>query len=393
MKNLFLKTPLIYLGSRNEGTAKSINGFFQTLSVLLIPIIGIDLFSGKTLDAIIIFTLLISILLTYEVFRRGGLNLSVLILCILLTIAATLLCAIGYGIHDTAVLAYPIIIGLAVFVQEKAYLIINTTFVGLSIAGLTIGEKIGLINPDYPIAASTLSDFFITSIIIVFGGIISYHFATNFKDSLENHYRKLLERIGATRELNRIVVEKDMIIREIHKKVTDSIYRIYNLISFMAIANEDKVFILQNLKKRIFAVETAHEILLNATATEWLSLSQYLRLLLEKFGKTADGLHKVGNLSLTDTPIHIDDAIPLGMCTIEMLDRLEQKYPSEIQLKSSGNEIELIIKNLGKIQPANDSKSLSLLEVMQRQIKANIELKNQGKYTFQIFSFSKKTEK
>ena len=114
-------------------------------------------------NVIVIFTMMLS--------HQNYIQLSAIILTISFLIGMNYLTYIGQGIHDEAVIAYPIIVMLSILLLPRPLFIVTTSLTILSLGFITWADLNNWIDTGLD-GITTPFDFFVTALIIIFTAVI-----------------------------------------------------------------------------------------------------------------------------------------------------------------------------------------------------------------------------
>jgi PAS domain S-box-containing protein len=122
------------------------------------------------------------------------------------------------------------------------------------------------------------------------------------------------------REMRQALIERDVLLREVHHRVKNNLQIVSSLLSLQAVdSNEETSAVLAASSSRIQAMALVHDMLMQDETRSSLELSQYLRSLVGLVAST--GANAQVNIRTPDEPVYseIDQAIPCGLVTIELL--------------------------------------------------------------------------
>lgn len=117
IKNLI--NPPVFLDNDKNRLAQFLNTIIISVFTASLLIAALGYFSGWTKTFLLMILVTSFTMLAYAFLRAGYLKISSILTLIFLTFGASYSLYIGYGIHDIAVIAFPIIILLASLLFEK----------------------------------------------------------------------------------------------------------------------------------------------------------------------------------------------------------------------------------------------------------------------------------
>ena len=136
----------------------------------------------------------------YWLLRRGHLHAAGLVFVVGVLGTLTASATLGQGIHDYAIIAYPIVIVFAGLALPGIGFRFSVILTLLSLGWLVFGESGGWFIPR-PAEAPTLIDFFIMAVIIVIGGLAVHRLTTNMRRSLGQAMQEVAQRRRAEEAL------------------------------------------------------------------------------------------------------------------------------------------------------------------------------------------------
>lgn len=242
-------------------------------------------------------------------------------------------------------------------------------------------------------------------------GLIVFYF--QYKKRLSVIKKEELERviIQKTKEIlsekeeieknhNKIVAqnkEKDILIQEVHHRVKNNLQLISSLVSMQlnSLKSAKSKRILEETYNRINSMALVHEILYNKENVSYISLKTYLSDLVNSISEMMNQDKKkiIIHKSFADINIDVSYCIALGMITNEAISNTmkyaftNQEKP-EISIKlycePKTNLITYSIKDNGiginpkYLNTKNKSLGLRLISIFSKQLKADLEIKNQN---------------
>ncbi len=153
---------------------------FQAGSILVVTI---SLLAGDSNTALIIGLGGLINLGVLALFRRGRIRTAGFITLLNLAAALTAILLEGGGIHDTAVMAYPIVLFTGSHLLRRRSFILLTVLVIAAIAGVAYAEMSGLITTPYS-ARTDLADPLVIGIILALTAISVHLISTNLNQAL-----------------------------------------------------------------------------------------------------------------------------------------------------------------------------------------------------------------
>jgi PAS domain S-box-containing protein len=159
----------------------------------------------------------------YWLLRRGNLRASGLVIVIGVLGTLTVNAMFGEGIHDYAIIAYPIVIVFAGLILPKAGFRVGVLLTLGSVGWLVFGEAAGWFVPQ-PFEMPTWADFVIVALILAVGAVAVHLLATNVRGSLGQAREELAQRKRAEEKLQL----REMQLRTILESTGDGILAVDN---------------------------------------------------------------------------------------------------------------------------------------------------------------------
>lgn len=193
--------------------------------------------------------------------------------------------------------------------------------------------------------------------------------------------------------------EKELLLREIHHRVKNSLQIIASLLSLQASEFDDPVVkeSYNESENRIHSIALVHEILYNSTDISEISIREYVESLIENILYTYDvDTHKIAvNVDVEDHDLGIETSIPLGLIINELISNsIKHAFNTgtgiiTLKLSKIKEEYELIVQDNGVGLPEdlniNETTTLGLILVNElvNQLEGSIKLvvNNGTKYT------------
>lgn len=196
--------------------------------------------------------------------------------------------------------------------------------------------------------------------------------------------------------------EKELLLREIHHRVKNSLQIVASLLSLQASEFDDPVVkeSYNESENRIYSIALVHEILYNSTDISEINIKEYIENLIENILYTYDVDTKeiVINTDVEDHELGIETSIPLGLILNELISNsIKHAFNTgtgtvTLKLSKIKEEYVLILQDDGVGLPddlnLNETSTLGLLLVNQlvNQLEGSIEVvvNNGTKYTIRF---------
>ncbi|WP_185957223.1 histidine kinase dimerization/phosphoacceptor domain -containing protein [Gracilimonas mengyeensis] len=207
-----------------------------------------------------------------------------------------------------------------------------------------------------------------------------------------------------TTEIRTSLKEKEVLLREIHHRVKNSLSTVSGLIELQLheTDSEEAKGVLQNSKSRIQSVALIHDKLYKTESLARVELDVYLRDLVETIHETFTEYHEAVELTFDLDPIELDTdrAIPCGLLVNELVVnaykhafKRDKQGVLSIRLKVRRNKILLEVSDNGPGLPdtyyKRDGGSLGtlLVDSFTEKLEAKMDINKEGEGTTLSFTF------
>lgn len=201
-------------------------------------------------------------------------------------------------------------------------------------------------------------------------------------------YVDLTEQRKLENHLQKSVLEKDILLQEVHHRVKNNLAIIASLLELQIIhdSNEEARKQLRDAFNRIFSIAKIHETLYNQKEIAEISFNDYLTTLIDTMPSLVKTDRFSINLKSSEDPLilNINQAVPLALLINELINlgTYGEAHNDIIELsyKNEGATVTLIIKGLDKqIEEYNKSKNEHpfqhlLIKTFIEQIDANVKV-------------------
>jgi two-component sensor histidine kinase len=221
------------------------------------------------------------------------------------------------------------------------------------------------------------------------------------------------ERKQAEGKVRNSLVEKDILLKEVHHRVKNNLMTLIGLINMQEAKADNAIFsaLLQELEGRVRSMALVHESLYRSGNLACIDLQSYIKTLAAhiraQFGVDRDIFFAVNAAGMN---VGLDIAIPIGMILNELItNTYKHAFPDgrpgsgagncEIIVagKHEGDSLELTVTDNGVGLPAgldwekSETLGLRLVKMLSQQINGSIELDRTRGSTFRLrFSHSPK---
>ncbi len=220
--------------------------------------------------------------------------------------------------------------------------------------------------------------------------------------------QEVADRIKAEEQAHQAAARQTTLVREIHHRVKNNMQIVVSLLKLQSkqIDNQDALFALQESQNRVRALAMIHEILYQSDDLAMIAIDQYLDRLSRhlSIAYNSQGRRIRIRVKTLLTSLHIDQAVPIGLITTEIISN-SLKYgfpdgqPGEITINMfvcENGECALIIADNGIGLPLDidlkncDSLGLRLMyRLAEDQLGGRVEIKREKGTEISVF-FKKK---
>lgn len=197
------------------------------------------------------------------------------------------------------------------------------------------------------------------------------------------------------RELNKELITKRSLLKEIHHRVKNNLQIIASMLSIQSQYIKDENFkkILSDCRGRINSMSLIHESLYKSEEREFPLFNHYVEELIPRLIKTyqVDEQDIQLKMDLQKMELSLDESIPCGLIIHEAISNSlkhafekDQKGEIEISMKNVNNRIKLLIADNGKGLPKDfkleeqDSFGFLLIHSLSNQLEADISIQNEA---------------
>ena len=219
--------------------------------------------------------------------------------------------------------------------------------------------------------------------------------AENYLQNANNNLEfKVQER---TKELSSALQEKELLLREIHHRVNNSLQLISSLINIQAsyIKDEKSIEFFKESQNRVKSISMIHEKLYQSKNLQKIDFSSYLSsIVINLFQVYVIDQEKIKyDLKCNNIKLNMETAIPCGLIITELItNSLKHAFGNEIsvELYSENETFNFIVKDNGIGFPEDldfrntESLGLQLVNLLVNQLDGTIELENKEGTEFKI---------
>lgn len=217
------------------------------------------------------------------------------------------------------------------------------------------------------------------------------NYLQNANDNLES---KVQER---TKELSSALEEKELLLREIHHRVNNSLQLISSLMNIQApyIKDDESIEFFKKSQSRVKSISMIHEKLYQSKNLQKIDFGDYLSsIIINLFQTYVVDQEKIRyNLKCNSIKLNMETAIPCGLILTELItNSLKHSFGNEISVEMylENETFNLIVKDNGIGFPEDldfqniDSLGLQLVNLLVNQLDGAINLKDEYGAEFKI---------
>ncbi|HPG37811.1 MAG TPA: two-component regulator propeller domain-containing protein [bacterium] len=209
------------------------------------------------------------------------------------------------------------------------------------------------------------------------------------------------ERIRAENKIKDSLMEKEVLLRELHHRVKNNLQIIRSLITLQSKHINDKKALaaFDDISKRIFSMALVHEKMYKSNNFVDINFREYIESMVRELFYSYEITGNIElDLSIQDISLGLDVAIPCGLVINELVtNSLKHAFPNgkkgllQIHLqKQDDHSIQLSVSDNGKgiapdIDPHNpNTLGLTLVKILTQQLNGNLEIRNNNGSEFLI---------
>jgi len=317
-------------------------------------------------------------LLTLVILKNGSTKYAIIYLTLLITVLNTLVCMTGMGIHDIAVVVFPVVLLFSSLVLDFKNVMAVFVFVFLAICIITLGEHWRWYSTATPVPGQ-FADSGIVSIICVVTVFITYLISKNIISTTDQTERELEKQRIIEKELKENVDAKTELLREVHHRVKNNLAFTSSLIDIESIGQSSDMESLKNLQSKIVSIARANDPLFQSEQYESVDIKTYLEELVTNSYKIPDVTFSMMNLS-----VPVRQAVPIGVLVHEtlLISRKHRERAVEVHLQKSASKYQLEIKSDNmSVKQGLEKMPLekAMIEIMLKELNAHMRI-NHGEF-------------
>lgn len=219
---------------------------------------------------------------------------------------------------------------------------------------------------------------------------------------LQSRVNVLLQARRLSVQVNQLLTDKEMLMKEIHHRVKNNLMVISSLLSLQSryIKDEDARGLFKESQNRAKSMALIHERLYRSSDLKSIDFADYLRSLtrdlFDTYSTEEEGVVKL-EIDVEDVMVDVNNAVPLGLIVNEIVtNSLKYAFQGKnqgiirIDFHKQGDEYHLMICDNGVGIPddfdidKSDSLGMLLIKSLTAQIQGKLELKSHPGTSFNI---------
>jgi PAS domain S-box-containing protein len=205
-----------------------------------------------------------------------------------------------------------------------------------------------------------------------------------------------------TSDLNRMLIEKTTLLKEVHHRVKNNLQVVSSLLSLQIACRDDSQTVneLRVASERIHSMSLLHEQIYQSETLSDLDFGKYLEeLALHLYQSYCPDRERIGlSLHTESVPLTIDQAIPCGLILNELVSNsLKHAFPGERHglitirfAKKDEHNVEMIVQDdgvglgAGFDLESTSSMGVQVLQALTRQLGASLKISEEGGTRFAL---------
>jgi diguanylate cyclase (GGDEF)-like protein len=183
----------VYPNDEDRRAGRILFLIIRSLLIAYAIVIGTAVFWGDV--NLIIFTSAggVALLIPLALLFRGKLRAAGFAMILAVLISATAITTVGQGVHDTGIMAYPVIVIIASLILQRRDFLIASFLALAAFAWLVIGESTGIFVIQ-PVPIPTWTDFLVMATILGMAILTVDLLATNMRENLHQAQQEIIRR-------------------------------------------------------------------------------------------------------------------------------------------------------------------------------------------------------
>lgn len=363
----------------NEDSIPAIKMILKIIPIAAVLIAASNIFLERYPIVFVVLTIPIFSFIGYRLLLKGRIRLVIYSMIVLISATITAAGFLGNGIHETAIIAFPVIVLLSTFVVNGKGVFVSSSIVIFCLALMSFGEMYGLF-PTRPLPSGSSIDIIAISVILFVDIILIYSLTSTTKKSLQ----KAIEEVEAQRVIQ-TRIEKNLelkteLLREVHHRVKNNLSLINSLVDLEIMGAQDDKKDLHLLQRRIQAIARVHDPLFQSSDYKEVDIKEYLEKLIIGFGSALKIPDRLLKMEIENKLLDIDRAIPLGIILHELMTGLNLQLNAELAVRLSfKNEKAFFSFDSGSGDIKGKSKNeIDLVKSMSKELGGSLTISQKG---------------
>ncbi len=381
-----------YLANNYEGIDYDLAKIVQRI-LLIFPLPALALsvtlfYLGDQLRGVIMLIAILFMLLMVFLLNRGWLRLTVVTFSVTMNLFVTWSCIHGNGIHDVAVVIYPVIILFSAIILRKGDLLFVSVLSGVCIAVVVLGEMYG-----YYVAADTGgsdgADVLIISFLLICGFVTTSTLSKKINLSLASARDEISHQEEMKEILSKNLESKSDMLREVHHRVKNHLAFINSVLDIQAMENPEIADKKSDLQNRVLAVARVHDQLYHSDKYKEVEIKDYLEKIIGTFVSTNNLFELKVEMQIEESVLDTFKALNLALLVNELLVTAEKRKSTirkmEFILSVTDKHFCFIVDKKSQAKWDLDAKSMASINLLVDKFDGQFEfLDGQDKSIFEV---------
>lgn len=322
--------------------------------------------------------------------NKGYLQFASTVFIVLLILFLTWNCTYGNGIHDLAIVVYPLMFLFASLILKRRGLAFVMLMIIISVGFLTLGDHYNWYQPR-PIQPSRAADAVVVGLLFLVGYVSISLITNRIKNSLGRVKKEVENQKELEEQINTNLSEKHQLFREVHHRVKNHLAFIHSVIDMeMMEAGEDEKKALKETQARAIAVARVHDQLYHSDGYQKVSSKAYLESVISNFMMTY-GLSEINlDMRIEDQSMDVDSVIYMGVFIHEVVSIIHKNpaKPSKLSIvfctEDGTKYLTLMSDEVIDLEGTNNN---NLLDNLSAKLKGELSWVNSKQQTLVEISF------
>lgn len=388
-----------YLSDKKR--ARSIAFFFLiAISIVISIIIVTGFLTGDSTSAVVASVCAGFMPVCFILIKRYKAKPAMFFLSLSFLTGVTFIATYGQGIHDISIITLPCIMILGGLFTDRKYFFVLTFLIMVSLAWIVFGDYFELYIPREH-GPGDAGDFIITASLVLFASSLVFFLNNNQNLAFSRARKEILQRKKISSKLKKSLMEKEILLKEIHHRVKNNLSIIIGLLNIQSTDNEHSTKeIIEDSVNRIYSIALVHEMLYGNEGLSSIIMKNYINDITSHITSTMDNIRNVEIVNkVKDIRLTIDSAVPCGIILNEIItNSLKHAFSNNesglITITMDENENTEIVLNVcdngtgfpeqENLQEKNKTLGIYLVHQLSEQMNGRIEQYNDNGACFRL---------